>query len=81
MSPFGRETRVNALLGTGHFLSHFYVLSLPLMFLSWQKTFDVTFAELGLAITFMSGASGLLQTPVGFLVDRYGGRSWSVAPC
>jgi sugar phosphate permease len=78
MSPFGRETRVNALLGTGHFLSHFYVLSLPLMFLSWQKTFDVTFAELGLAITFMSGASGLLQTPVGFLVDRYGARPFLV---
>jgi predicted MFS family arabinose efflux permease len=78
MSPFGRETRVNALLGTGHFLSHFYVLSLPLMFLSWQKTFDVTFAELGLAITFMSGASGLMQTPVGFLVDRYGARPFLV---
>jgi FSR family fosmidomycin resistance protein-like MFS transporter len=78
MSPFGRETRVNALLGTGHFLSHFYVLSLPLMFLSWQKTFDVTFAELGLAITLMSGASGLMQTPVGFLVDRYGARPFLV---
>jgi predicted MFS family arabinose efflux permease len=78
MSPFGRETRVNALLGTGHFLSHFYVLSLPLMFLSWQKTFDVTFAELGLSITLMSGATGLLQTPVGFLVDRYGARPFLV---
>jgi FSR family fosmidomycin resistance protein-like MFS transporter len=78
MSPFGRETRVNALLGTGHFLSHFYVLSLPLMFLSWQKTFDVTFAELGLAITLMSGASGLMQTPIGFLVDRYGARPFLV---
>jgi FSR family fosmidomycin resistance protein-like MFS transporter len=78
MSPFGRETRVNALLGTGHFLSHFYVLCLPLMFLSWQKTFDVTFAELGLSITLMSGATGLLQTPVGFLVDRYGARPFLV---
>jgi MFS family permease len=78
MSAFGRETRVNVLLGTGHFLSHFYVLCLPLMFLSWQKTFDVTFAELGLSITVMSGASGLLQTPVGFLVDRYGARPFLV---
>jgi MFS family permease len=78
MPAFGRESRVNVLLGTGHFLSHFYVLCLPLMFLSWQKTFGVSFAELGLAITLMSGATGLLQTPVGFLVDRHGARPFLV---
>ncbi|HML12682.1 MAG TPA: MFS transporter [Xanthobacteraceae bacterium] len=78
MSAFGRETRVNLLIGTGHFFSHFYLLCLPLMFLQWQKTFGVSFAELGLAITMMSGATGLLQTPVGFLVDRYGARPFLV---
>ena len=75
---FGRETRVNLLIGTGHFFSHFYLLCLPLVFLEWQKTFGVSFAELGLAITLMSGATGLLQTPVGFLVDRYGARPFLV---
>jgi predicted MFS family arabinose efflux permease len=78
MPAFGRETRVNLLIGTGHFFSHFYILCMPLMFLQWQKTFGVSFAELGLAITFMSGATGLLQTPVGFLVDRYGARPFLV---
>jgi FSR family fosmidomycin resistance protein-like MFS transporter len=77
-SVLGRETRVNVLLGTGHFLSHFYVLCLPLMFFSWQKAFDVSFAELGLSITLMSGATALLQTPVGFLVDRHGARPFLV---
>ncbi|HXW24952.1 MAG TPA: MFS transporter [Xanthobacteraceae bacterium] len=75
---FGRETRVNVLIGTGHFLSHFYLLCLPLLFLSWQGAFGVSFAELGLAITLMSGATALLQTPVGFLVDRYGARPFLV---
>jgi FSR family fosmidomycin resistance protein-like MFS transporter len=78
MPAFGRETRVNLLIGTGHFFSHFYLLCLPLMFLQWQKTFGVSFAQLGLAITLMSGACGLLQTPVGFLVDRYGARPFLV---
>jgi MFS family permease len=78
MPVFGREIRVNLLIATGHFFSHFYILCLPLMFLQWQKTFGVSFAELGLAITFMSGACGLLQTPVGFLVDRYGARPFLV---
>ena len=31
-----RTTRVNFLIGNGHFLSHFYVLCLPPMFLAWQ---------------------------------------------
>jgi len=69
-----RSTRVNILIGNGHFLSHFYVLCLPPMFLAWQGAFDVSFAELGLAIALMSGTTALLQTPVGFMVDRYGAR-------
>ena len=68
------SVRVNALIGTGHFLSHFYQLCLPPMFLVWQSSFGVSFTELGLSIALMSCAAGLLQTPVGFLVDRYGAR-------
>ncbi len=73
-----RDTRVNALIGTGHFLSHFYVLCLPPMFLHWQAAFDVSFAQLGLAVALMSGTTALLQTPVGFLVDRHGARRFLV---
>src|SRR5438132_7398683 len=75
---FGRDTRVNLLLGAGHFLSHFYQLCLPPLFIAWQQAFDVSFAELGLAIAVMSGTAGLLQTPVGFLVDRYGARPFLI---
>src|SRR5271163_793031 len=74
----GRDTKVNALLGAGHFLSHYYQLCLPPVFIAWQKTFDVSFAELGLAMAVMSAAAALLQTPMGFLVDRYGARPFLI---
>src|SRR5215471_9031308 len=75
---FGRDTRVNLLLGAGHFLSHFYHLCLPPLFLAWQQAFDVSFAELGLAMAVMSATAALLQTPMGFLVDRYGARPFLI---
>ena len=74
----GREIRVNALIGTGHFLSHFYVLCLPPLFLVWQGAFEVSFAQLGLTVALMSGVTAVLQTPVGFMVDRYGARRFLV---
>jgi FSR family fosmidomycin resistance protein-like MFS transporter len=73
-----RTTRVNILIGNGHFLSHFYVLCLPPMFLVWQDAFHVSFAELGMTIMLMSGTTALLQTPVGFLVDRHGARPFLI---
>ena len=70
----GRDTRVNLLLGSGHFLSHFYQLCLPPLFIAWQLEFDVSFAKLGLIMAVMSGTAAVMQTPMGFLVDRYGAR-------
>src|SRR5580658_10042486 len=73
-----RTTRVNLLISNGHFLSHFYVLCLPTMFLTWKDAFGVSFSQLGLTVALMSAATALLQTPVGFLVDRYGARVFLV---
>lgn len=73
-----RTTRVNILIGNGHFLSHFYVLCLPPMFLAWQSAYHVSFAELGLTIALMSGTTAVLQTPVGFMVDRHGARPFLI---
>lgn len=73
-----RTTRVNILIGNGHFLSHFYVLCLPPMFLAWQEAFQVSFAQLGMTLMLMSGTTALLQTPVGFLVDKYGARRFLI---
>ncbi len=73
-----RANRVNLLIGTGHFLSHFYMLVLPPLFIVWQRDFAVSFAELGMTVALMSGVTAILQTPVGFLVDKYGARPFLV---
>jgi MFS transporter, FSR family, fosmidomycin resistance protein len=73
-----RTIRVNMLISNGHFLSHFYVLCLPTMFLTWKDAFQVSFSQLGLTVALMSLTTGLLQTPVGFLVDKYGSRVFLV---
>lgn len=73
-----RVAKVNLLIGTGHFLSHFYMLILPPLFLAWQPAFGVSFAELGMTMMLMSGITAILQTPVGFLVDKYGARPFLV---
>jgi MFS family permease len=73
-----RYARVNLLIGTGHFLSHFYQLCLPTLFVVLQRQFNVSFAELGLAVVLMTGTSAVLQTPIGFLVDRYGARAFLI---
>jgi MFS transporter, FSR family, fosmidomycin resistance protein len=73
-----RDAQISALIGTGHFLSHFYMLCLPPLFLAWRDHFDVSFAMLGLSVALMGGTTALLQTPVGFLVDRYGARRFLV---
>jgi len=74
----GRDARINLLITTGHFLSHFYQLCLPPLFLVWQRQFDISFAELGLSVVLMTGTAAVLQTPVGFLVDRYGARPFLI---
>src|SRR5436305_9022016 len=49
------------------------------MFIVWQGEFGVSFAELGLAMALMSATSAIVQSPIGFLVDRYGARRFLIA--
>ncbi len=76
--PPPKDWAVVGLIGMGHFLSHFYMLCLPPLFLVWREEFDVSFATLGLSIALMSAVTALLQTPVGFMVDKYGARPFLV---
>jgi MFS family permease len=78
-SRLGRDARVLSLVGTGHFLSHFYNLTLPPLLPLLKTEFDASYAALGLAMTCFYAASGIVQVPVGFLVDRIGGRLVLVA--
>ncbi|NKB58044.1 MAG: MFS transporter [Alphaproteobacteria bacterium] len=68
------DSWIIGLISTGHFLSHFYYLALPAMFLFLKEEFGVSYAELGLAMTAYSLLGGLVQAPVGFMVDHFGPR-------
>jgi predicted MFS family arabinose efflux permease len=78
LPSFGHDARVNTLICCGHTLSHFYILCLPTMFIAWQKEFDVPFAVLGISVAVMSGTTAIVQTPIGFLVDRHGARRFLI---
>ena len=67
-----RERWVNGLIGAGHFMSHYFLLALPPLFPLLKTEFSVTYLELGLAMTCYNLLGGVLQAPVGFLVDRFG---------
>jgi FSR family fosmidomycin resistance protein-like MFS transporter len=70
----GREAKVIALIAVAHFISHFHLMLLPPIFGEVKDAFGVSYTQIGLAITAFNVCSALLQTPVGFLVDRAGPR-------
>jgi len=69
------DARVIALVGSAHFVSHIYILVLPPLFPFVRADFGVTYTELGIAIALFNILTGLLQTPAGFLVDRFSARA------
>jgi MFS transporter, FSR family, fosmidomycin resistance protein len=68
------ESRLIAGVCAAHMLSHYYLLMLAPLFAFIRADFNVSYTELALALTVFNVVSGLLQTPVGFLVDRIGAR-------
>jgi MFS family permease len=71
----GRDTKILGLIGTGHFLSHFYILTLPPLFPLIKADYGLSFVQLGLLMTVFNAAAAAVQVPVGLLVDRIGPRT------
>ncbi len=72
--PARGEAKLLTLISTGHFFSHFYLIVLPPLFPLLAAELDVGYAALGLLLSLPNLATIVLQTPVGFLVDRFGAR-------
>ncbi|MBT6273933.1 MAG: MFS transporter [Chromatiales bacterium] len=68
------RTIVFTLVGSGHFMSHLYILSLPPLFALIKADLDISYAALGLMVTMFHVATGISQVPAGFAVDRFGAR-------
>jgi MFS transporter, FSR family, fosmidomycin resistance protein len=68
------QSRLIAAVCGAHMMSHYYMLLLAPLFAFVRADFQVSYTELALALTVFNVVSGLLQTPIGYLVDRIGAR-------
>jgi FSR family fosmidomycin resistance protein-like MFS transporter len=78
-APRGAETRVIASVSAAHFVSHFYFLVLPPLFVFVRAEYGLNYTELALAITVFNVVSAIFQTPAGLLADRIGAFTVLVA--
>jgi MFS family permease len=66
--------RTLSLVSLAHWVSHFHMLVLPMLFPFLKAQLGVGYVELGFAMTVFAVVSALVQTPVGYIVDHLGAR-------
>ena len=66
--------RTLGLISTAHWVSHFHMLVLPMLFPFLKQQLGVGYTELGFALTVFAVVSALTQAPMGYLVDHIGAR-------
>jgi MFS family permease len=71
--------RVVGVVSAAHFVSHYYILLLAPLLPFVRAEYGVSYTEIGLAFAAFNIVSAVLQTPAGFLVDRFGARALLVA--
>lgn len=69
------EIRTLLPVSIAHLVSHFHQLALPSLFPLLAAWLDVGFVELALALTVFNVVTGVVQTPMGHVVDRLGSRA------
>jgi MFS transporter, FSR family, fosmidomycin resistance protein len=71
-APNAAETRMIASVSAAHFVSHFYFLVLPPLFVFVQAEYQLTYTGLAVPLTVFAIVSAIFQTPAGLLADRIG---------
>src|SRR3979490_3208155 len=66
--------RTLAAISTAHWVIHFHLFVLPMLFPFLKEQLGVGYIELGSAITVFAVISGLTQAPIGYLADHIGAR-------
>jgi MFS family permease len=73
-APADSALRTLGAISTAHWVSHFHIFVLPMLFPFLKDRLGVSYIDLGLALTVFAVVSGLTQAPIGYLVDRIGAR-------
>jgi len=66
--------RTLAAISAAHWVSHFHLFVLPMLFPFLKVQLGVGYVELGFALTVSGVVSGLTQAPIGYLADHIGAR-------
>jgi MFS family permease len=61
-------------ISIAHWLSHFHLFVLPMLFPFLIERLGVSYIQVGFALTVFGIVSGLTQAPIGYLADHYGAR-------
>ena len=68
------QFRTLGAISVAHWVSHFHIFALPMLFPFLKQHLGVGYVELGFALTVFAVSSGLTQAPIGYLVDHLGAR-------
>ena len=74
-----RENTAMGVIGAAHFVSHFYHLALPPLFVLIHESTGISYAQLGAVMTVYFFATLITQVPIGLLVDRIGAKAVLIA--